>query len=402
MYAEVILGTDDETSSKDDTSSNDEISSSEDLINYLSARDVEWQLHKNTQEEPPKLDYDPIKTEVEDCDLILCTHIHMLLQVLWVPIEQQVDETRLFVNRMREEAQTSRNMIGQLTALVADMEAFDDPGEVFDTLMGLRDDIPVEEAKLAGLNDLITQAEKEIEMKEAQLEVMGGHVNGSVHCVSSFTHDKDVFQQFLNHIISEIDEPKWALFYCKQKKSLEKGLKLLHTDNDVHSFIDAAVKNGSINLYVAHKKQNLGKYYYKNMEWEEDDAGLRCSSSTPFSIRVKTKISKRKKTSVIHDEGDDKKKSLVTGGRKGKEKVIEDEGICSKRNKADVSIYKRAMVNGKAKTVKDVGSVKRGKERGVVIEDGGFSNDGGKETVVTKRAIRSRKMEGKSVKVESE
>ncbi|GKF68769.1 hypothetical protein Tco_0198448, partial [Tanacetum coccineum] len=181
-----------------------------------------------------------------------------------------------------------------------------------------------------------------------------------------------VFQQCLNHIISEIDEPKWALFYCKPKKSLEKGLKLLHTDNDVHLFIDAT---------------------------EEDDAGLRCSSSTPFSTRVKTKISKRKKTSVIHDEGDDRKKSLVTGGRNGKEKVIEDEGICSKGNKADVSIYKRDMVNGKAKMVEDVGAVKTGNERGVVIEYGSFSNDGGKETVVTKRVIESRKIEGKSVKV---
>ncbi|GJX21621.1 hypothetical protein Tco_0226066 [Tanacetum coccineum] len=54
---------------------------------------------------------------------------------------QQVAESRLFVNRMREEAETSRNRIGQLTALVAEMEAFDDPGEVFDTLIGLRDDI---------------------------------------------------------------------------------------------------------------------------------------------------------------------------------------------------------------------------------------------------------------------
>ncbi|GKB83493.1 hypothetical protein Tco_0950388, partial [Tanacetum coccineum] len=68
-----------------------------------------------------------------------------------------------------------------------------------------------------------------------------------------------------------------------------------------------------------------------------------------------------------------------------KEKVIEDEGICSKGNKADVTIYKRAMVNGKAKMVEDVGVVKRGKDRGVVIEDGGFINDRGKETVVTKR-----------------
>nr|GEX98129.1 hypothetical protein [Tanacetum cinerariifolium] len=105
---------------------------------------------------------------------------------------------------------------------------------------------------------------------------------------------------------------------------------------------------------------------------------------------------------MIHDEGDDRKKSLVTGGCKGKEKVIEDEGICRKGNKADVSIYKRTMVNGKAKIVEDVGAVKRRKERGVIIKDGGFSNDGGKEMMVTKRATGSRKVEDKSVKVEFE
>ncbi|GKF08032.1 hypothetical protein Tco_0042256 [Tanacetum coccineum] len=66
MYAEVILGTDDETSSKDDISLNDEISLSEYLINYLFAHDVEWQLPKYTQEDPPKPHYDPIKTEVEE------------------------------------------------------------------------------------------------------------------------------------------------------------------------------------------------------------------------------------------------------------------------------------------------------------------------------------------------
>ncbi|GKD50482.1 hypothetical protein Tco_1279458, partial [Tanacetum coccineum] len=54
------------------------------------------------------------------------------------------------------------------------MEAFVNPGEVFDTLMGLRDNVRVEDAKLIGLNDLIAQAEKEIKMKEAQLEVADG------------------------------------------------------------------------------------------------------------------------------------------------------------------------------------------------------------------------------------
>nr|GEW64157.1 hypothetical protein [Tanacetum cinerariifolium] len=112
-------------------------------------------------------------------------------------------------------------------------------------------------------------------------------------------------------------------------------------------------------------------------------------------LRVKTKISKRKKTSVIYDEGDDRKKSLVIDSRKGKEKVIKDEGICNKGNKADATIYKRAMVNEKAKMVEDVGAVKRGKDKGVVIEDDGFINDGGKETVVTIRAIGSKKWKEK-------
>ncbi|GJY15534.1 hypothetical protein Tco_0385956 [Tanacetum coccineum] len=68
---------------------------------------------------------------------------------------------------MREEAQTAKNMITQLNALIAKMEAFEDQGEVFDTLMGLTDDGRVEETKLMGLNDLFTRGEEEIEMKEA-------------------------------------------------------------------------------------------------------------------------------------------------------------------------------------------------------------------------------------------
>ncbi|GJZ33346.1 hypothetical protein Tco_0578782 [Tanacetum coccineum] len=51
------------------------------------------------------------------------------------------------------------------------MEAFDDPGEEFDTLMGLRDDVRVENVKLIGLNEQVAHAEEEIEMKEAHLEV---------------------------------------------------------------------------------------------------------------------------------------------------------------------------------------------------------------------------------------
>ncbi|GJT59784.1 hypothetical protein Tco_1003317 [Tanacetum coccineum] len=63
---EVRLETDDETTSNDDKSSNDDTSSSEDLINYLSTRDIQWQLPKNTQEEQPKPLYVPIKSEEEE------------------------------------------------------------------------------------------------------------------------------------------------------------------------------------------------------------------------------------------------------------------------------------------------------------------------------------------------
>ncbi|GJY13387.1 ribonuclease H-like domain-containing protein [Tanacetum coccineum] len=146
-----------------------------------------------------------------------------------------------------------------------------------------------------------------------------------------------------------------------------------NSQQDVHSFFDAAVKNGSIHLYVAYKKQNLGKYYYKNMEWEEDDAGLRCCSSTPFDTRYKRKIRKSKKIGVIHDEGASRKrkKSLVNGGNKGKEKVFEDEGADKKQKE---TLVNEVMVNGKAKMVEVKGDVKTGRDRGVVI--------GGKEEVV--------------------
>ncbi|GKF16828.1 hypothetical protein Tco_0061746, partial [Tanacetum coccineum] len=49
--------------SNDDKSSNDDTSSSEDLINYLSTRDIQWQLPKNTQAEQSKPLYVPIQTE---------------------------------------------------------------------------------------------------------------------------------------------------------------------------------------------------------------------------------------------------------------------------------------------------------------------------------------------------
>ncbi|GKC99455.1 hypothetical protein Tco_1169730 [Tanacetum coccineum] len=82
---------------------------------------------------------------------------------------QQIAKSRGFINRMREEANTARNLVGRLNALIAEMEALEDHGELFDTLMDLRDDREAARTKLQGLNGLITQAEQEIKTKEAQL-----------------------------------------------------------------------------------------------------------------------------------------------------------------------------------------------------------------------------------------
>ncbi|GJQ94920.1 hypothetical protein Tco_0006059 [Tanacetum coccineum] len=85
---------------------------------------------------------------------------------------QQIFKGRCFVNRMRKETQIARNLTTQLNALIAKMEALEDQGEVYDTLMSLRDDRHGESIKLMGLNDLITQAEEEIKSKEANVEMM--------------------------------------------------------------------------------------------------------------------------------------------------------------------------------------------------------------------------------------
>nr|GEV60335.1 uncharacterized mitochondrial protein AtMg00810-like [Tanacetum cinerariifolium] len=67
--------------------------------------------------------------------------------------------------------------------------------------------------------------------------------------------------------------------------------------------------------------------------------------------------------------------------RKGKEQVFKDKGMCSKGDKPVVIIYKRDMVNGKAKMVEDVGAAKARKDIGVVITEGDFNNVAGNKEV---------------------
>ncbi|GKB13860.1 hypothetical protein Tco_0847783 [Tanacetum coccineum] len=83
---------------------------------------------------------------------------------------QQIAVGRHFVNRIRDEVQTCRTLIGQLNVLIAELEAMEDQGELFDTLMSLTDDRRNENDKVLGLNDLIAKALKEIQAKEAHVD----------------------------------------------------------------------------------------------------------------------------------------------------------------------------------------------------------------------------------------
>ncbi|GJQ92011.1 hypothetical protein Tco_0003150, partial [Tanacetum coccineum] len=104
-----------------------------------------------------------------------------------------------------------------------------------------------------------------------------------------------------------IPENIWALFYCLPNTPLENGLKLIHTDNDVHSFFAYA-------------------------ERREEDASLRCSSSSPFSTRIKRKSHKttkdfgtansRVKEKMVDDEPLGRK--LLKNSRTGKEKMVRE------------------------------------------------------------------------------
>ncbi|GKA55737.1 hypothetical protein Tco_0754809 [Tanacetum coccineum] len=104
-----------------------------------------------------------------------------------------------------------------------------------------------------------------------------------------------------------ITENKWALFYCLPNKSLEEGLKLIHTDNDVHSF-------------------------FADAESHEEDAGLRFLSSTSFSTMIKRKCGNTSK------EGRKKKvkSEMVDDEPLGKAKMVEVEDVGLVQEKADV------------------------------------------------------------------
>ncbi|GKC38711.1 hypothetical protein Tco_1051095 [Tanacetum coccineum] len=85
-------------------------------------------------------------------------------------VTQQIADRRGFIARMGPEVNIARNELGQLNALITGLEASEDVGEVWDTIMCLRDKQRKAEVKLADLQHWLTDTEEEIMEKQKQLK----------------------------------------------------------------------------------------------------------------------------------------------------------------------------------------------------------------------------------------
>lgn len=94
------------------------------------------------------------------------------------------------------------------------------------------------------------------------------YVQRNVSTLCGFVYNRHIFSLGLDDMLSRIRGEKWVVFFCLPGKSLEEGLKLIHTDNDVHTMIELGCRAGSVELFVAHTKQILSEYYLKNFDSE--------------------------------------------------------------------------------------------------------------------------------------
>ncbi|GJV72409.1 hypothetical protein Tco_1492404 [Tanacetum coccineum] len=86
-------------------------------------------------------------------------------------LTQQIADRRGFIARMGPEVNITRNELGQLNALIAGLEALEDVGEVWDTIMCLRDEQRKPKAKLADLQHWLTDVEEENVEKQKAVKV---------------------------------------------------------------------------------------------------------------------------------------------------------------------------------------------------------------------------------------
>ncbi|GJT39549.1 putative ribonuclease H-like domain-containing protein [Tanacetum coccineum] len=229
---------------------------------------------------------------------------------------QQIAEACRFVSRMREEVQTSRNQIAQLNALITEMEAFKDPGEVFDTLIGLRDDMRVENAKLMGLNELITQAEEEIEMKEAEdgitEVIMNGDAPAAIASASAGTEGpippktaeqklarKNELKAKSTMLLAIPDEHLLKFHGIKDAKTLWEAIKARFGGNKESKKMQKTILKQQYENFVVSRSEGLDKTYDRFQKLisqleihseviSQEDANLKLLRSLPSAWNTHT------------------------------------------------------------------------------------------------------------------
>ncbi|GJX69549.1 hypothetical protein Tco_0305276 [Tanacetum coccineum] len=95
-------------------------------------------------------------------------------------VARKVIDDLIDISGERSPPKTSTNLISQLNALIAELEASGDYEEVFDLVMELRDDWRDEQDKVAYFNRLIAVVEEKIHGKEIDLEMLEAKGNDVV------------------------------------------------------------------------------------------------------------------------------------------------------------------------------------------------------------------------------
>ena len=200
------------------------------------------------------------------------------------------------------------------------------------------------------------------------------YVQGNVSRLCGFVSDRQIFSLGLDDMFSKIKGDKWVVFFCLPGKSLEEGLKLIHTDNDVHTMIELGCRSGFVDLFVANTQQMLSQYYLKNIDsegeggevvgWVEEDASLRCSStSTPFRTSTSKPYRKVEDVDASKPESSKQKKRVKRSMDKGKGKMV-DEAVVVTRNKPAGIVIRDG---GSMKNPAGVGSVNVGARGGGIL-----------------------------------
>ncbi|GJW71239.1 hypothetical protein Tco_0128156 [Tanacetum coccineum] len=92
-------------------------------------------------------------------------------------IFQEISECKHLIRVLRDEVDVAKSAFGQVNAMIAEMEAMDDPFVYADSLGCLKDSKRILGWKIMGLNQRIEDTEGEITTFEGHLDIMDATIN---------------------------------------------------------------------------------------------------------------------------------------------------------------------------------------------------------------------------------